>query len=521
MTRPTIVSTDEAVAAIESDHTVAVGGTGHLLQTPDGLLAAIQRRCAAGGGPAGLTVVHTMGLGDNVGAGMDRLAAPGLVRRFVGSHYGHNPPLMTAIGNGDVEAFGIPGGVLSQLYREIAGGRPGVITKVGLDTYVDPRVDGGRLNDQTPGSIADVIELADTEWLFYPAFPIDIGLIRATTADTDGNLTMEDEAGFGDNLALAAAVRNSGGKVIAEVKRITEAGRLSPQDVKVPGILVDAIAVVPDQRQTGATAYSPYRSGSLRAPDFEIAPLPPGVRKLIARRAADELRSGDIVNLGFGISTGIGAVLSEEGVYDQIIFSIEQGVIGGVPGDGLNSGTAINSQAFIDAGTQFDLYDGGILDVCSVSFGEVDVHGNVNVSRLGDRAVGPGGFINISQNAKRVIFCGTFTGGGLQTDYSGGSLRIRQEGRYRKFVDSVRQITFAPRTTLAAGRSILFITERAVFRLTDQGMELTEIAEGVNIERDVLAQMDFQPLVSPHLKKMDPRLMGEGRIGMPHLEQPR
>jgi propionate CoA-transferase len=517
MSQGKIVSAADAAARVQPGQTLAVGGSGHLLQAPDGLLAALQRRHTETGEPRDLTVVHTMGIGDNATKGIGRLAGEGLVRRFIGSHYGHNPEVMELIAADRVEALGIPGGVLSLLYREIAGGRPGLVTRVGLGTYVDPRVEGGRLNARTTGSIAEVIQLAGREWLFYPSFPIHVAFIRATTADTDGNLTMEDEAGFADNLALASAAHNSGGIVIAEVKRLAEARSLPPKDVRVPGILVDAVVVVPDQQQTAATTYSPYLAAALRAPAAEAPRLPRGPRRLIARRAADELRSGNIVNLGFGISTGVAAILAEEDCYDRIVFSIEQGIIGGVPSHGLDSGTAVNAQAFIDEGAQFDLYDGGVLDVCCVSFGEVDARGNVNVSKLGGRAVGPGGFINITQNSKKVVFCGTLTGGGLEVEITERGLTIVREGRYPKFVPAVDHITFSAHETLEAGREIIYVTERAVFRMTDHGLELIEIAPGIDLERDVLARLGFEARVSPNLRRMDLRLFRDAAMGMPNL----
>lgn len=461
-----------------------------------------------------------MGIGDNATKGINRLARPGLLKRAIGSHYGHNPDLMEMIAGNGIEAFGIPGGVLSLLYREIAGGRPGLLTAVGLGTYVDPRVEGGRLNERTDGAIAEVVELRGREWLFFPSFPIDVGLIRATTADTNGNLTMEDEAGLADNLALASAVHNSGGLMIAEVKRIAEAGSLPPKDVRVPGVLVDAVVVEPHQEQTAATVYSPYLAGLLRVPAAAVPPLPAGPRKLVARRAAMELEPGDVVNLGFGMATGVAAVLSEEGCYDEVVFSIEQGMIGGVPGTGLDSGTAINAHAMIDEGAQFDLYDGGMLDVCCVSFGEVDVAGNVNVSKLAGRAVGPGGFINITQNASKVVFCGTLTGGDLEVAVTEAGPEILREGRYPKFVSSVGQITFSAREVLGSGREIMYVTERAVFRMTPEGLELIEIAPGIDLERDVLAQMAFRPRVSSELSRMSERLYLARRMGLARFGRP-
>jgi propionate CoA-transferase len=503
----------EAVARIDDGQTVAVGGSGHLLQVPDGVLAALGARYAGTGSPAGLVVVHTMGIGDNADRGMGRLARPGLVRRFIGSHYGHNPAIMRMIAADEVEALGIPGGTLSLLYREIAGGRPGLITKVGLGTFVDPRVDGGRLNARTDGAIAEHIEFAGEEWLYYAAFPIDVGIIRATTADTRGNLTMEDEAGFADNLALASAVHNSGGYVIAEVKRLAETGTLAPKSVRVPGILVDVIVVDPDQHQTGATVYSPYLAGTLRSPGASIPRLELGPRKIIARRAADELGPGDVVNLGYGVSNGVASVLAEEGHYNDVAFSIEQGIVGGVPGVGLDSGAAVNAEAYIDEGAQFDLYDGGTLDVACVAFGEVDALGNVNVSKLGGQAVGPGGFINITQNARKVVFCGTLTGGGLEVSIDVDGVRVLREGRYAKFVERVEHITFAADPGSRTDREVVYVTERAVFRLTATGLELIEVAPGIDVQRDVIGRMGFRPSIAEPLASMDTRLLRSGPMG--------
>lgn len=508
-----LVDVAEAVARIEDGQTVAVGGSGHLLQVPDGVLSAMGSRFLETGSPAGLTVVHTMGIGDNADRGMGRLAHPGLVHRYIGSHYGHNPAIMRMIAEDEVEALGIPGGTLSLLYREIAGHRPGLVTKVGLGTFVDPRVDGGRMNGGTQGSIAEHIELAGEEWLFYAAFPIDVGIIRATTADPRGNLTMEDEAGYADNLALASAVHNSGGYVIAEVKRVAETGSLPPKSVRVPGILIDAIVIDRDQHQTGATVYSPYLAGALRSPGTSIPRLEHGPRKLIARRAADELRPGDVVNLGYGISNGVASVLAEEGHYNDVSFSIEQGIVGGVPGVGLDLGTAVNAEAYVDEGAQFDLYDGGALDVACVAFGEVDALGNVNVSKLGGRAVGPGGFINITQNSHKVVFCGTLTGGGLEVAIDDDRLRIIREGRYTKFVERVEHITFAANAGSSSDQAVVYVTERAVFRLTEHGLELTEIAPGIDPSQDVMEHMDFRPSIADPLATMDLRLLRRGPMG--------
>lgn len=483
-----VIEIDAAIDMVRTGHTVAVGGSGSLLQVPDGLLAALARRYHAAKEPRGLTIVHSMGLGDNADRGLERLADSGLVRRLIGSHYGHNPKLGAMIGAGEVEAFALPAGAVTLLYREIAGGRPGLITSVGLGTYVDPRVEGGRMNHVTEGSVVEVIEVAGSEWLFYPSFPLDIALLRATAADTAGNLVMDDEAGFADNLALAEAAHNSGGRVIAEVKYVVASHSLSPRQVKVPGVLVDAVVEEPDQWQTPITRYSPFRAGRYRHPPRRLTPLPLDIRKVIARRAAHELFAGAVVNLGYGVSTGIANVLDEESCTDSVTLTVEQGIIGGVPGSGLDGGTGINADAFIDEGAQFDFYGGGGLDVCFVSFGEVDGAGNVNVSKLAGRAVGPGGFIDITQNARKAVFCGSMTRGGLEVDAHDGSIAISTEGRFRKFVDRVAQITFSGQQSLRVGQQVTIVTERAVFTLQDDGLTLREIAPGIDIERDVLLQ---------------------------------
>jgi propionate CoA-transferase len=483
------------------------------LEVADGLLAALAARYSEVGEPRDLTVVHAMGLGDNAARGLNRLAKPGLVTKLIGSHYGHNPDLARFIAGDKVQAFGVPAGVLVQLYREIAGHRPGVITKVGLGTYVDPRQDGGRLNSATVGSITEIVEVAESEWLLYRSFGIDVALIRATTADENGNLTMDDEAGLGDNLAVASAVHNCGGTVIAEVKWLARGGTLPARSVSVPGILVDVVVVKPDQWQTALENYSPFLSGQLRAPAAAIPVLPLDERKLIARRAALELLrlpSGAVCNLGYGISSGVASVLAEEGIYDRVVPTLEQGIIGGVPGTGLNSGTATNASAMIDEGAQFDLYDGGGLDVCCVSFGEVDEAGNVNVSRLGTQVAGPGGFINITQNAKQVIFCGTVRGGGMKVGVRGDRMTVVQEGRYPKFVKEVGQVTFSAARAIKDGRAITYVTERAVLRLTTNGLMMVEVASGLDVERDVLAHMEFRPRIAEVLSTTDARVYNKG-----------
>lgn len=501
-----VLTPREAAALVPGGATVAVGGSGSLLQVPETLLTAIEERHLVDGDPTDLQVVHTMGLGDRSKRGLNHMAHEGLVRRFIGSHFVLSPDQQDLIASDMVEAVALPAGTITLLYREIAGGRPGLLTHVGLDTFVDPRQEWGRLNARTREGMSEVMRIGGRAWLFYPAFPIDVALLRATSADEHGNLSMEDEGGLSDNLAIAQATRNSGGTVIAEVKRVVAAGSIPAQSVRVPAVLVDHAVVTDFPWQTPITQYDPFRSGQLRSAAVSLPVLPFTERKVIARRAMAELSPGDVVNIGFGLSNGVSYVAAEEGLLEDLVLTVEQGLYGGLPGVDLDSGTALNPDAFIDLTAQFDFYDGGGLDVACVAMGQVDRHGNVNVSRLGGRPVGPGGFIDITQNASHVVFCGTLTGGGLQTRVGGGSIEVVREGRYAKFVADVDQVTFSGRRASAAGHEVRYVTERAVFALRDGRVVLDEIAPGLDVEADVLAHMGFRPLVSPDLREMDSRL---------------
>jgi propionate CoA-transferase len=407
----------------------------------------------------------------------------------------------------EIEAYTMPQGALAQLCREMAGGRPGLVTKTGLHTFIDPRQAGGRQSPCSKEDLVSLIEIEGEEYLFYRAFPIDVAVIRGTVADERGNLSMEDEAFLGENLSIAAASRLRGGIVVAQVQRLAAAGTLNPREVKVPGTLVDYIVVVPDQRQTYQTAYSPAYAGKMRVPDGETPSIPFDIRKVIARRAAMELFPGAVVNLGFGVSNGVSIVAAEEGFYRDLTLTNEQGIIGGLPAAGKDAGAGINYDMLAHQHDQFDMYDGGVLDIAFLSAAEVDQHGNVNVSRFGTTIIGPGGFINISQGARKVVFSGTLTTGGLDIQPDGqGGLVLKREGKVSKWVREVQQITFNGRYAQERGQEVLFITDRAVFALTDTGIELIEIAPGISLERDVLAHVGFDVRVSPDLKLMDPRL---------------
>jgi propionate CoA-transferase len=502
-----VVRAEQAAKLVESGDTLLIGGSGAGHSVPDALIAAIGKRFLAEGEPRNLTTVHPVGLGDHGQRGIGHLAHAGLLKRVVCGALVDSPPVERLAAENKIEAYTLPQGCLSQLTREMAAGRPGLVTHVGLGTFVDPRHGGGKQSAIATEDLVERIELSGRHYLFFKPFSVNVALLRGTTADEDGNVTMEHEAVFGEMISMAQAARRVGGLVIVQVKRMARRGTLPPKQVKIPGMLVDLVVVEPDQTQTFFSVHDPAYAGELKVPLSQIAALPFSPRKVIARRASLELFPGAICNLGSGISTGIASIAAEEAVLDDIVLTNEQGLIGGAPATGNEPGAARNYQAMIDQPYQFDFYDGGGIELAFLSFAEVDETCNVNVSRFGDRIIGPGGFINISQNAKTMIFSGTFTSGGVKIDWPDGRTHIAREGRDRKFVRAVQQVTYSGEMAQANGQRTLFVTERAVFRRNEAGrLELIEIAPGVELERDILAQMEFKPDISPGLKPMDARL---------------
>jgi propionate CoA-transferase len=502
-----IVSAEAAIEVVQSGDTLATSGFVGI-GTPDALLAALETRFLKTGAPRDLCLMFAAGQGDGKERGLNRLGHEGLLKRVIGGHWGLAPKVGRLAVDGKIEAYNLPQGCISHLYRAIAAGTPGVITKVGIGTFVDPRIEGGKINDVTTEDIVELIEIDGEEYLRYRPRPLNVVFLRGTTADPFGNVTMEREALTLDNLAMAMAAKNSRGVVIVQVERIAARGSLDPRRVQIPGVLVDCVVLSEPEmhRQTYATAYSPGFSAELRAPADSIEPRALDARKIIARRCAFELPINGVVNLGIGMPEGVAAVAAEERLLDHITLTTEPGVIGGIPAGGLDFGAAVNTDAVIHQNQQFDFYDGGGLDLACLGMAEADASGNINVSRFNGRIAGAGGFINISQNARRLVFAGTFTADGLDLAIEDGSVVIRREGRSRKFIERVEQITFSGARAVTLGQPVLYVTERCVFRLTARGPELIETAPGIDLERDILAHMSFRPAISKSLTRMDKRI---------------
>jgi acyl CoA:acetate/3-ketoacid CoA transferase len=490
------VSAQEAVAMVGDGATVGLIGGGGGLVEASCLFSALEKRFLETGRPRDLTVVHALGIGDRKTRGLNCFAHEGMVRRVIGGHWVWSPRMQELARDEKIEAYVLPGGVVMQLYREIGAKRPGLFTHVGLGTFVDPRFEGGKMNRRTTEDLVEVANIDGRELLRYKPFPVDVALIRGSFADAQGNISLDQEPANLEIYAVALAAHNSGGKVIAQVRTAVEVGTLPARAVRVPGAIVDAVVVDPEQSMTYDIVYDPTISGERHGPVPEEPPQAFTARQAIARRAAAELEEGAVVNYGFGIPDAVAKIVARRGDLDRYYQTIEHGTYGGSLLDGILFGFARNPSAMIDAPSQFDFYSGGGLDVAFLGFGELDAAGHVNVSKLGGLTVGPGGFIDIAQNARKVVFCGTFDTKGAEVATGDGQLKVIRHGEVRKLVSSVEQITFSGAEALRNGQQVLYVTERAVFELTPEGVTLTEIAPGADLRRDVVERMGFAPRIT-------------------------
>lgn len=518
-----VIDAAQAAALIPDHATVSISSSSGL-GCPDAILKSIGERFASEQSPREITTIHPIAAGDMYGIdGIDHIAQKGLLKRVLAGSLPSGPSSMPSpkiwqmIYANEVEAYNIPSGILFHMHREAAAKRPGVLTQVGMDTYLDPLHEGGKMNGCTTEDVVERVAFDGDDWLYFRSPSVDVAIIRATTADERGNLSMEHEGGYLGVYDQALAARNNGGIVIAQVKRVVADGSLKPQQIRVPSVLVDYIVEAPEQMQTTQTQFDPAISGIIRRPDqsFELADW--NADKVIARRAAMELIKGEAVNLGFGISALVPRILLEEGINDAVTWVIEQGAVGGVPLLGFQFGCAGNAQAIVPSPDQFTYFQGGGFDRSFLSFMQIDQHGNVNVSRLAAKphvTAGVGGFVDITANAKNIVFSGYFKAAGLRLDLSDGKMTILQEGKISKLVPAVEQISFSGQRAQKIGQNITYVTERCVIKLTDEGLTVTEIAPGIDLDKDVLAQADIPLLVSDALKLMDPRLYQPEPMGL-------
>lgn len=519
MRKPKFVTAKEAAKMIDNNSTVATIGM-TLISASESILKEIEKSFLETGSPNQLTLVHSCGQSDR-DRGIQHFAHEGLMTRIIGGHWGLQPRVMEMIAKNQLLAYCFPQGQFAQLYRSMAGGEPGKISKVGLGTFVDPRLGGGKMNEITKDApdLVDIVEIDQEEYMRYKPIPLDYVIIRGTKVDELGNLTTEEECMLLEVFSAVMACKKFGGKVIAQAKHLVKAGSLHPKSVTVPGVFIDAVVLCDnpqeDHKMTHSFYLDPAYCGDMREPDTVPEPLPLSIRKVIGRRAAMEIRSEDILNVGTGIPNDvIGSIISEEGVGEDVTLTVESGIYGGLPMGGVDFGIAKNCYALVRHDDQFDFYNGAGVDVTFMGAGEIDRHGNVNATKLGPKPTGAGGFVDITSNAKHVIFCSTFTGKGLQCSFEDGKLAVIEEGTLRKCVKEVQQISYNGEIARKKGQKMHYVTERAVFELREEGLVLTEIAPGMDLERDVLAQMDFRPVIAEDLRSMPEEIFREGVFGL-------
>ncbi len=513
------VSSEEAVSLIQDGMTIAtVGFT--LMGVAEEILSEIERSFLQKGSPNSLTLLHAAGQSDTKN-GLEHLAHEGLLKRVIGSHWGLAPRMSRLIQDNKIEAYALPQGRIANLYKAMGEGAPGLLSPIGLNTFVDPRLEGGKMNLRTQNcqNLVELLKVNKKPYLFYRTIPIDIAIMRGTTADENGNVTMEEEAVELEALSAALATRRFGGKVIVQVKRIAKRGSFHPKEIVVPGIFVDAVVTAKSpensHRQTAGTSFDPSYSGDIKTPEASLPSIPLNIRKVIGRRAIQEIKPGAIINLGTGIpGDTVGHIAAEEGILDDLVLTVESGTIGGIPEGGTDFGIARNPEAIINHMDQFDFYTGCGVDVTFMGAAEVDEEGNVNVSKFGSGVAGCGGFIDITQMAKKVVFCLSFTVGKSDINVEDGRLKIKKDGLPKKFLPRVNQITFSGEFAKMRSQRVLYVTERAVFELTTEGLTLTEIAPGVDLHHDVLEKMQFKPKINPHLKQMSSKIFQQDAMGL-------
>ncbi|MDR3230711.1 MAG: 3-oxoacid CoA-transferase [Synergistaceae bacterium] len=516
MAKKPIITAAEAAQWVKDNDVITSGGfVGSCM--PEALTKALEKRFLDTGSPKKLTLIYAAGQGNRDGSGADHYAHDGMLKRVIGGHFNLAPALGKLAIENKVEAYNLPQGVIAQLYRDIAGHKLGTLTHVGLNTFADPRIEGGKLNSVTKEDIVEVVNILGQERLLYKAIPLNVAFLRGTYADENGNVTLEHEVCPLEATSIAQAVKNSGGKVVVQVEKIVEAASLDPRLVKIPGIYVDALVIAEDKAdhaQCVGCDYDGSMSGEFRIPLTGMKFPPLDAKKIIGRRAAMELTANSVVNLGIGIPEYISMVASEEGIGDYMTLTVEAGPVGGVPQGGSKFGGSVNADSLLDEGYQFDFYDGGGVDLAFLGLAQADKAGNINVSKFGPRIAGCGGFVNITQNAKRVFFCGTFTADGLKTKVEGGKLVVTQEGKERKFIDIVEQITFSGVYAAKTGQPVLYITERAVLELRKDGVYLTEVAPGIDVKTQVVDLMGFEPKMEGTPKLMDSRIFVDALMGL-------